>query len=269
MGETADDALIDGEEDNDHAPGFHVPGCGDKYGKADATTSPPEEGPSDPVLKCHGVGGDVWMLSRDQAVSAAEQFCKQDAKDIQSVDRQPDPKQRLTPLNCRYFQGSADDVKLSLHNHDDSKPISAVADCIGNFKVIIDGCDGNNPTHNPHNYKFGGVSTTTDGWEFKLEPQAKKPTENSCDVSYEFWEDLFEVRGKNFPDAKLGADGEGLKKEIKGCGALTDWSFEWTPDDAKYQWYARGHLPIGTKSCMGRAVQTAGGASSGGCRGAG
>ena len=31
--------------------------------------------------RCHGVGGDTWMLSRDQAVSAAEQFCKQDVKD--------------------------------------------------------------------------------------------------------------------------------------------------------------------------------------------
>ena len=33
------------------------------------------------ALKCHGVGGDVWMLSRDQGVSAAEQFCKQDVKE--------------------------------------------------------------------------------------------------------------------------------------------------------------------------------------------
>lgn len=31
--------------------------------------------------KCHGVGGDTWMLSRDQAVSASEQFCKQNVKD--------------------------------------------------------------------------------------------------------------------------------------------------------------------------------------------
>lgn len=30
---------------------------------------------------CHGVGGDTWMLSKDQAVSASEQFCKQDVKD--------------------------------------------------------------------------------------------------------------------------------------------------------------------------------------------
>ena len=32
-------------------------------------------------LKCHGVGGDVWMISQDQAMSAAHQFCWQDSKD--------------------------------------------------------------------------------------------------------------------------------------------------------------------------------------------
>ena len=32
-------------------------------------------------LKCHGVGGDVWMIHRDQAVSAAEQFCAQDIEE--------------------------------------------------------------------------------------------------------------------------------------------------------------------------------------------
>lgn len=32
-------------------------------------------------LTCHGVGGDTWMLSRDQAVSASEQFCNQDVQD--------------------------------------------------------------------------------------------------------------------------------------------------------------------------------------------
>ena len=31
----------------------------------------------DPLV-CHGVGGDIWMIHRDQAVSAAEQFCEQE-----------------------------------------------------------------------------------------------------------------------------------------------------------------------------------------------
>lgn len=34
-----------------------------------------------PYPKCHGANGDTWMLSRDQAVSAAEQFCKQDVNE--------------------------------------------------------------------------------------------------------------------------------------------------------------------------------------------
>jgi len=102
-----------------------------------------------------------------------------------------------------------------------------------------------------------------------VERTAKKPTENSCDISYKFVLDNFEVRGKNFPDAKLGADGGGLKKQIEGCGALTGWHFDWTPKDVKYQWCASGNLPIGTKSCMGSAVQSAGGTSAGNCHGAG
>lgn len=102
-----------------------------------------------------------------------------------------------------------------------------------------------------------------------MQPTAVKPTEDSCDVSYRIILDKFEVCGKNFLDAKLGADGGGLKREIKGCGALTDWQFEWTPHDVKYQWYAHGNLPIGTKSCMGRAVMSAGGSSVDNCHGAG
>lgn len=43
----------------------------------------PAPAPAPHVPKCHGVGGDTWMLSRDQAVSASEQFCKQDAKDLE------------------------------------------------------------------------------------------------------------------------------------------------------------------------------------------
>lgn len=54
-----------------------------------------------------------------------------------------------------------------------------------------------------------------------MEPTTKKPDEDSCDVSYRLILDRFEVRGRNFLDVKLGADGGGLKKEIEGCGALT------------------------------------------------
>lgn len=38
---------------------------------------------------------------------------------------------------------------------------------------------------------------------------------------------------------------------------MTDWGFEWTPNDVKYQWYAHGHLPIGVEYAavgLGRRV---------------
>ncbi|OIW29092.1 hypothetical protein CONLIGDRAFT_670791 [Coniochaeta ligniaria NRRL 30616] len=94
---------------------------------------------------------------------------------------------------------------------------------------------------------------------------------NTCDVSYEFLFDKFEVRGKAWADNELGANGEGLEAKIRGCGALTGWKFQWTPDDPNFEWYASGKLPIGVKNCVGSAVTAAGGpsASRGDCNGAG
>lgn len=134
---------------------------------------------------------------------------------------------------------------------------------------MIDGCDGGAGPNNPHNYKFGSTLTLASGWVFKMEPLSKQINEINCDVSYKFLYNGFEIRGKNWPDAKLGKNGEGLENELKGCGALTEWGFKWTPDDVKFQWFASGHLPIGTKNCVGDAVRTAGASGEGNCHGAG
>lgn len=75
--------------------------------------------------------------------------------------------------DARYFQGSADSVKLSTYNTDESKALSTIDDCVGKLKLIIDSCDGNDPFNNPHNYKFGGADTSPEGWEFKVEPTAR------------------------------------------------------------------------------------------------
>jgi hypothetical protein len=63
-----------------------------------------------------------------------------------------------------------------------------------------------------------------------------------------------------------GTNGEGLKDQIGGCGAITKWNFERTPNDVKFQWYASGQLPIGTKACVGRALQSAGESGDGNCQ---
>ena len=92
---------------------------------------------------------------------------------------------------------------------------------------------------------------------------------DSCNVSYQVVDDYFEIRGKDWPDSKLGTNGDGLKTQVRGYGALVDWELVQTPKDPTYQWFAHGKLPIGTKGCVGRAVESAGGGSLGNCQGAG
>jgi hypothetical protein len=212
----------------------------------------PADPPAEDKNVCHGIEGDYWITSRDTAVENAADFCGQ------------------TDQTKRYNEGSVNELEFSVKNlNDDTKGPKDAPDCASRLSdIVIDGCDGGDPVNNPHNYKFGATFTSGD-WEYKMTPLSKQVNEVNCDVSYKFFFDSFEIRGKNFPDAKLGANGEGLNSELSGCGALTKWNFERTPDDCCFQWYASGQLPIGTKACVGRAVQSAGGADDGNCHGAG
>lgn len=218
------------------------------------TAIPSEQAPpAQDQNACHGISGDYWVMSRDVAVDNVNDFCDQSTNEV------------------IYNQDSVNELSLSVRDlTDDSKgPLDSV-DCVARFQnAVIDGCDGDDPINNPHNYKFGSTLTTADGWEYKMTPLSKQVNEVSCDVSYKFFFDGFEIRGKNLPDAKFGANGEGLREQLSGCGALTAWNFERTPDDVKFQWYASGNLPIGTKSCIGNALVSAGGAGTGNCHGAG
>jgi hypothetical protein len=202
---------------------------------------------------CHGINGDYWIMSRDIAADNAKDFCTKSDK------------------TKTYNAGSVNELELSVRNlNDGSKGPADDPDCTSRLQnAVIDGCDGADPVNNPHNYKFGSILTTADGWEYKMTPLSKQVNEVNCDVSYKFFYDGFEIRGKNFPDAKLGSDGQGLHNELSSCGAVTKWNFERTPEDCCFQWYASGHLPIGTKSCVGRAVVSAGGSGLGNCHGPG
>jgi hypothetical protein len=97
------------------------------------------------------------------------------------------------------------------------------------------------------------------------------PLSDTCDVSWRLVYDLVEVRGKAWTTTELGNNGENLKSQLAGCGAITDWNFQLTPDDCCMDWYVSCHLPIGVKNCVGRAVVSAAGSSAtvGDCHGAG
>lgn len=261
QGQPPEDIVADSTEDlPEYAEGFSSPNCPDAGIRTNAHSSGTEGNNSDPTPPavgdknaCHGISGDYWVMSRDVAVENVQDFCGQ------------------TERTKTYNVGSVNELELSVKKlNDDTQGPNNSADCIDRFQnVVIDGCDGDDPINNPHNYKFGSTLTTVDSWEYKMTPLSKQVNEVNCDVTYKFFFDGFEVRGKNWADAKLGANGEGLREQLSGCGALTEWKFERTPDDCCFQWYASGQLPIGTKDCVGRAVQSAGGSNEGNCHGAG
>lgn len=134
----------------------------------------------------------------------------------------------------RYNKVTGNSLQFSINYIlDGSKTPIDAPDCVDAFKnTVIDGCDGNDGVNNPHNYKYGGTFTKSDGWEFKIEPLAEHVDDDNCDVSHKFLYDFFEIHGKNFPNAKLGVDGSGLLGQLKGCGGtVTGWYWELTPKD--------------------------------------
>jgi hypothetical protein len=202
------------------------------------------------TLACNAISGDYWIMSREIAAGNVQDFCNQHDK---------------TKV---YNGGSDNELSLSVKKagEDNLGPRDS-PDCVGRFiGFVLDGCDGRDAVNNPWNYKFGSTLTTSDGWEFAMAPLSKQVTDVNCDVSYKGSFDGFEIRGKNLPWAEFGANGEGLRDEVAGCDGLTEWKFKWTPDDCCFQWYATGHLPIGKKACVGRALESAGGSGKSHCK---
>lgn len=120
---------------------------------------------------CHGVSGNYWIASRDIAVENVKDFCGQGEKTV------------------IYNKGSANELSLTVRNlQDDSKGPNDSPDCVQRFQgAVIDGCDGNDPVNNPHNYKYGSTLTTGDGWVYSMTPLSRQVKEDSCDVWYKFW----------------------------------------------------------------------------------
>ncbi|KAL8871010.1 MAG: hypothetical protein Q9174_003074 [Haloplaca sp. 1 TL-2023] len=209
-----------------------------------------ETTPIDDEIECTDIGGNIW-IERDQAVTGAYEYCNQD------------------DMEKELFEGTDDHIKFSLVDNGHPVPynpdLPGWLSCYLTFTELIDHCQANHPASNPHNYKFGGTNTTKAGLVYHWEPLAAKEIDQRCDITWNGLFNVFEIRGKWFPDDLFGEDGSGLRREIEGCGAVTRWSFKWTPDDVEYQWYATGRYCIVKKGCLGRAIESAGGSGGGSC----
>ena len=142
--------------------------------------------------------------------------------------------------------------------------------------TIMDGCDvPNSAGSNPMNWKHGGTMNDHNGVSYTITPNANrasppnKPLGN-CVSWYKVLFATFDVYGGGWADSDFGNDPGGVLTQLKGCGKVTKWSFQYydTPASDGTEWHASGRLPIGTGRCVSRAVASSGGFSAG-CSGNG
>ncbi|KAI1485366.1 hypothetical protein F5X96DRAFT_690899 [Biscogniauxia mediterranea] len=79
----------------------------------------------------------------------------------------------------------------------------------------------------------------------------------------------FDIHGRGFADSAIGANGGKLRDALNQCGGgggdVSGWTFSWTPTDGTYDWAASGTVPGESKSCIGKAIMSHGGATADQC----
>lgn len=175
-----------------------------------------------------------------------------------------------------YNAGTPDHVTLTTTWPNGPLNYQVFADeCNYYLGTIMDACDVPNGDSNPMNWKHGGSMKDNNGVAYTVAPNTNrapapdKPL-GSCTSWYKGFYATFDVYGGGWADSDYGQSPGGLLTQLKGCGAVTGWSFEYynSPASDGTEWHAWGKLPIGTRRCLGRAVPSSGGFS-GGCGGNG
>ena len=158
----------------------------------DGSTSSPEPSGSptapstDAKLKCNGVTTTKWM-GRDALNGVIGTFCG-DAE-TQGVQ---DPGSGS--LVRRYNEGGPDAVELSIEwpSGSDFKPKKD--DCVGFLTTVMDSCDGDDPDHNPLNWKHGGVNQVGEQ-QYHVIPLTERYKSGVCAVHVHEKEDFWGVDG--------------------------------------------------------------------------
>jgi hypothetical protein len=111
--------------------------------------------------KCNGIGTSTWgeVLAIDDAIN---DFCG--AKNIVGSPNAPGPSKE-------YNQGAAKNW-MQLRIDWKSGFAMGADECVALFEIISAGCDGNEPTFNPHNLKHGGSIDHPKGATLTLTPKS-------------------------------------------------------------------------------------------------
>src|ERR1700753_3865238 len=84
--------------------------------------------------------------------------------------------------------------------------------------------------NNKMNWKHGGTMSDNNGVKYTITPTQSRPPppsspQGECNAVYHWWGYSWDVWGGGFANSDHGASKGGLEDNIKGCGAVTAWTF--------------------------------------------
>lgn len=137
---------------------------------------------------------------------------------------------------------------------------------------ITDGCDRNDPTGYPANYKGGGNLKLVGGLEFRIEPQAVrqpavKGLRGGCDSTWNLYFNEYVMWGHGWANNDFG---EGLREQIAACALLPDtWDFQYGLGSDGREWTAKFRTGVFQRGCVASAGKESGANQNLACNGTG
>ncbi|KAF2166025.1 hypothetical protein M409DRAFT_23753 [Zasmidium cellare ATCC 36951] len=136
-------------------------------------------------------------------------------------------------------------------------------ECRYYLSVLNNGCSLPG-TNNAMNWKHGGSMSDNNGIRYSIVPTRDRTPAPSipygqCSSIGHIWGYSWELRGVGFAGSDFGAE---LQRQIRGCGVVTGWKFEYfdAPASDGTEWHAQGTLPLFISDhCFGKAIKSAGG----------
>lgn len=233
----------------------------------EAPPNPMSSSPPQPVLSktCAGLAADV-LCGRETLRSIIEDHFCPDAVAQGGLDKDSGS------ISRRYNQGTMDEVALGIDYAPDLDFRPNMPDCVRYLLAeLTDGCDGNDPDHNPENYKCGGTMkvgpVAYQIWPQAVRQSAKSGLQGGCDGTYKVLWDEFTMWGHGFASSDSGA---ALKGQVDDCALLPDtWDFQYGLGSDGREWTAKFRTGVFQKHCVGQAGKEAGAPGDFECRGSG
>lgn len=211
---------------------------------------------------CAGLASNKYVERETLRKAIEDDFCNQDLR---------------APLAIIYNEHTMEEVSVAL-DMDGTDPDPGVISKDGCLRYLLaevtDGCDGNDPTGNPANYKGGGRAHLG-GVTYRIEPHADRQPANlgknggsGCDSTYKLLFNDFTVWGHGWASDDFG---DAFKRTMMvDCGLFPDtFKFEYGLGDDGREWTAWFHTVIFKRSCVSWVAKVVGAPEDFTCNGSG